>query len=145
MEIWEERTARTAFAFELVTPPSDQVDESTLHAHPVGMVGYYRVEQGETPLAHLVGLWVHPTHRGKGVGSALVEWAVEQVLPSGTDTANPRRRLQLEVGERNKQVTSMYERLGFRRLNADGLSMEYTSCPGTRDVVLSCDQGMATV
>ncbi|KAG8972760.1 hypothetical protein FRC05_009590, partial [Tulasnella sp. 425] len=77
MAIWEERTARTAVAFELATSPdSGPGDEPPLQEHPVGMVGYYWPEQGETPLAHLVGLWVHPTHRGKGLGTALVEWVV---------------------------------------------------------------------
>ncbi|KAG8933436.1 hypothetical protein FRC00_013244 [Tulasnella sp. 408] len=124
MEVWQERTARTAFAFELVTlPGSAPGDKSTLHERAVGMVAYHWAEQEETPLAHLVGLWVHPAHRGKDLGSALVEWVVEQVLPSGIAGS----RLQLEVGGRNKGVISMYERLGFRRLDADGWSMDYAS------------------
>lgn len=126
MDIWEERTARTAFVFELATSPgSDTDNKSTVQEHPVGMVGYYWAEQGETPIAFLVSLWVHPAHRGKGLGSVLVEWVVEQVLPTGTGSASPRRRLQLDVDERNKKVIPMYERLGFRRLETDGLFMEY--------------------
>lgn len=131
MEVWEERTSRTAFAFELVTlPGSAPGDKSTLHERAVGMVAYHWVEQGEAPLAHLVGLWVHPEHRGKGLGSALVEWVVEQVFSSGAVSAEQGRKLQLGVGERNDEVISMYERLGFRRLDAVGRSMEYASCRG---------------
>ncbi|KAG9044324.1 hypothetical protein FS837_008340, partial [Tulasnella sp. UAMH 9824] len=126
MEVWEERTARTAFAFELVTSPgSAPGDKSTLHERAVGMIAHHWTEQGETPVAHLVGLWVHPAHRGKGLGSALVKWVVDQVFPSGSDCANQRHRLQLEVGERNEDVISMYDHLGFRRLDLDGRSMEY--------------------
>ncbi|KAG8917491.1 hypothetical protein FRC01_002409 [Tulasnella sp. 417] len=145
MDVWEERTARTAFAFEPITSPVGDKPEATLQEHPVGMVAYYWVEQGETSLAHPVGLWVHPAHRGKGLGSALVEWVVEQVLPSGTSGASLGRRLQLEVDERNKEVTSMSERLGFRKIDTDGRTMQYASPPGIKDVTLSCDPGMATV
>ncbi|KAG8916869.1 hypothetical protein FRC01_002816 [Tulasnella sp. 417] len=137
MDVWEERTTRTAFAFELATSPgSAPGDEATLQEHPVGMVAYYWVEPKETPLAHLVGLWVHPAHRGKGLGSALVEWVVAQVLPSWTDNAAPKCMLQLEVGERNKEVIPMYERLGFRRIETDGLFMEYVE-------VRPCDMGQS--
>ncbi|KAG9044057.1 hypothetical protein FS837_008837 [Tulasnella sp. UAMH 9824] len=126
MEVWEERSARTAFAFELVTlPGSAPGDKSTLHERAAGMIAYHWTEQGEALLAHLVGLWVHPAHRGKGLGSALVEWVVEQVFPSGAVGAEKGRRLQLEVGERNKEVISIYERLGFRRLETNRLAMEY--------------------
>lgn len=53
-----------------------------------------------------------------------MKWVVEQVFPPEKDSSE--RRLQLQVDERNKVVTSMYERLGFRRLDdADGQSMEY--------------------
>ena len=124
MDIWEERTARTAFAFESVsTAGTGSGGSSLVQEHPVGMVGYYWVEHGETPLAHLVSLWVHPSHRSKGLGTGLVEWVVEQVLPPGKD--NSGRRLQLQVDQRNKAVTSMYERLGFRSLDDDDGSMEY--------------------
>ncbi|KAG8945164.1 hypothetical protein FRC04_001143 [Tulasnella sp. 424] len=124
MVVWEERAARTGVAFELTTSPeSGSGVEPSLQERPVGMVGYHWAEQGETPLARLGGLWVHPTHRGKGLGTALVEWVVEQVFPPGKESSGC--RLQLGVEERNKEVTSMYERLGFRRLDADGRSMEY--------------------
>ncbi|KAG9039857.1 hypothetical protein FS837_000904, partial [Tulasnella sp. UAMH 9824] len=104
MEIWEERTARTPFVFELATWPENDTDnKSSVQEHPVGMVGYYWTEQGEIPIALLVSLWVHPSHRGKGLGSALVEWVVGRILPYGTDGASPRRRLQLDVDERNKK------------------------------------------
>ncbi|KAG8964849.1 hypothetical protein FRC00_000884 [Tulasnella sp. 408] len=128
MDIWEERTARTAFVFERATSPgNDSGDQSNVQEPPVGMVGYYWAEQGETPTAILASLWVHPAHRGKGLGSALVEWVVGRVLPTGTGSASPRRRLQLDVDERNKKVIPMYERLGFRKLETDGLFMEYST------------------
>ena len=55
----------------------------------------------------LTGVWVAPSHRGTGLGDALVtsvrDWAVSQDA----------RRLTLEVGRINESATTLYARHGF--------------------------------
>jgi GNAT superfamily N-acetyltransferase len=59
----------------------------------------------ETP--ELVGMWVRPDRRGRGVGDALVEavaaWAGERGYPA----------LSLWVTKTNEPARRLYERLGF--------------------------------
>ncbi|KAG8985072.1 hypothetical protein FRB90_004950 [Tulasnella sp. 427] len=100
MEVWEERSARTAFAFERPHVENGSSNESMAEGRPVGMVGYYWTEEDGRPIALLVGLWVRRTHRGKGIATKLVEWVIGQVFPQGTEKTGQRLRLQVNEGNR---------------------------------------------
>lgn len=86
--------------------------------HPVGylMVG---VLDG---CGHVEQVSLHPDHAGHGIGAALVEhaagWATERGLPA----------LTLTTFADVPWNAPYYERLGFRRLGAEGLT------PGLRDI-----------
>ena len=57
--------------------------------------------------AYLISMWVAPEARGRGIGDALVA----EVL--GWARAHGRRRVYLDVGERNRPARALYERAGF--------------------------------
>jgi len=62
-------------------------------------------------------LFVHPSARGKGVGQALTEYAVEQL---GVTT--------VDVNEQNEQAVGFYLRMGFKvraRSDTDGMGKPY--------------------
>ena len=69
-------------------------------------------------LAHIVapdflqkhGLFVHPEHQGKGVGSLLFTTSLSAIT-SGT--------VQLSVIENNQKAIHIYQRAGFRRVATD--------------------------
>ena len=82
----------------------------------VGSVRAY--EQGG---AVFIGkLIVHPSHQGKGIGSALL-LAVEEVYPGA--------RYELFTSSKSERNLSLYERLGYRRFTerqaAPGLTFVY--------------------
>jgi GNAT superfamily N-acetyltransferase len=86
-DTWRTTAPRRAVAF---------VDEV-----PVGMVGWHEAE------AHteLVGLWVHPAHRGGLVAPALVDHVV----------AVARAPIELEVILSNRMAAAFYAKVGFAR------------------------------
>jgi ribosomal protein S18 acetylase RimI-like enzyme len=53
--------------------------------------------------------WIacHPEHTGKGIGTALLQWAVEYCHQKGMQT------LSLQVGSSNKRAMQLYQRQGF--------------------------------
>jgi GNAT superfamily N-acetyltransferase len=55
----------------------------------------------------LVAMWVDPSHRRRGVGSALVEWVVGWARQRGAS------RVRLWVTETNEEAIALYERAGF--------------------------------
>lgn len=66
---------------------------------------------------HMEALFIHPDHRGQGVGRALVEHALARHPGLTTD-----------VNEQNTQAVGFYRRLGFRptgRSNTDGQGRPY--------------------
>ena len=60
--------------------------------------------------AWLDELYVLPEHRSRGVGSALVERAVEEVQREGC------KAIDLEVEEERGRAELLYERKGFKKL-----------------------------
>ena len=64
--VWRQRASRLAVAF-----CDDQ---------PVGLVGVIE-PAGQTP--ELIAMWVTPGARRRGVGAALVEWAIERAREMG--------------------------------------------------------------
>jgi ribosomal-protein-alanine N-acetyltransferase len=74
----------------------------------------------------LTSIAVHPAHRRRGAGRALMGRALERLREHGVKEAD------LEVGVDNRAAQSLYETFGFRRshllphyygLNRDGLKM----------------------
>lgn len=57
-------------------------------------------------------LYVHPDHRGNGIGPKLLQALIEQ-LPAGTD------RLQVEHFEVNRRAGAFYEREGFVHIRTE--------------------------
>jgi ribosomal protein S18 acetylase RimI-like enzyme len=62
---------------------------------------------GTTDEAWLCGVWVSPTHRGHGVGDALMSAAVSRARSMGV------KRLVLEVAQTNAHAATLYSRHGF--------------------------------
>src|SRR5690606_20929570 len=58
-------------------------------------------------LPGLFSLWVAPSHRGRGVGRALVERVVDEARTRG------HARLFLDVGDFNRDAIALYDRCGF--------------------------------
>ncbi len=65
------------------------------------------LDQADATHAHLLSMWVAPTHRRQGVGRTLVEAVV-----SWARTQNI-RTLQLLVTSNNRTAIEFYQRLGF--------------------------------
>ncbi|KAF7322466.1 GNAT family [Mycena chlorophos] len=66
---------------------------------------------------HLVGMWVHPEHRRRGIGKNLVTKAIAFVRSrTEGEPDETRRTINLEVHGFNVAAKSMYESLGFREV-----------------------------
>ncbi|KAF9240273.1 hypothetical protein BU15DRAFT_45918 [Melanogaster broomeanus] len=69
----------------------------------------------------LAAMWVHPAHRGKGVGAELVraglEWARTNVDPKFSDENVEREKVvAMAVFENNTGGRALYSKVGFRDL-----------------------------
>jgi ribosomal protein S18 acetylase RimI-like enzyme len=84
---WRERTKRTAVA--------------VVHEQPVGIVAW----RGHKHFLELVGLWVDPAQRGRGVADALCRHVVQH--------STERQPLRLAVRAANTPALRFYERFGF--------------------------------
>lgn len=74
---------------------------------PVGSVGVFRLPDQPEGECILVGLWVHPSARGMGVGEQLVRTVVDAASDQGL------HRVVLEVAHENAPASALYGRLGF--------------------------------
>jgi len=78
-----------------------------------GHVGMAAGIEGEKPgHAELVGMWVHPGWRGRGVGDLLVEAVVEWAASGGHEAVT------LWVSFGNDRAEALYARHGFVRTGA---------------------------
>lgn len=81
----------------------------------VGMMSAF-IPEDEPRRAKLVGVWVHPDHRGRAAGVArllldtVLDWARDEV---GVD------RIDLQVTETNTRAIAFYLRSGFVRNGKD--------------------------
>lgn len=103
------------------------------------VVGYImcRIEYGFSQLrrfglarkGHIVSVAVLPEHRGKGVGTKLIEYAQEQMAKKSS------RECYLEVRVSNLQAIALYERLNYKRVSRlegyyrDGEAAYLMACP----------------
>jgi GNAT superfamily N-acetyltransferase len=100
-EVWQERAARGATGEDLVTYVAEEGQ------HWIGVAtGILRDPDGAR--LELVGMFVEPAARGRGVGAALVEtvcaWARDRGMA----------RLYLWVTSTNQAALALYRRSGFR-------------------------------
>lgn len=58
--------------------------------------------------AHVAKVAVHPDHRRRGIGTAIVERLLDEICKLGL------RRAYLEVRKSNRQAQQLYQRFGFR-------------------------------
>ncbi|KAJ6502210.1 hypothetical protein C8R45DRAFT_895526 [Mycena sanguinolenta] len=67
------------------------------------------------PTYFVVGMWVHPEHRRKGVGRKLMEFGIEWVRSrtEGLADEDETRQLKLEVHRPNRGAKTLYDGLGF--------------------------------
>jgi len=87
-EVWQLRTGTSAIAF---------VDGA-----PAGIVGWFRPDGLDHTL--LVGMWVHPEHRRRGIAAGLVEHVV---------AATAGEQLVLHVLPANERARALYRASGF--------------------------------
>ncbi len=80
----------------------------------VGSIGMYPNPELPSGTTYLVGMWVHPEHRGSGVADALVRAVVETASAQGFD------RIVLEVADENDRAVRFYERQGFTPTGVTG-------------------------
>lgn len=87
-------------------------------------------------LAMLVGVWVHPDHRGRerGVADALLD----AVLEWARGQQPPVCRLLLDVHEENPPARAFYERRGF---TATGIRNPYPLDPATTELEMALALG----
>ncbi|WP_406463597.1 GNAT family N-acetyltransferase [Streptomyces sp. NBC_00111] len=111
---WQERTAGAAsgeHVRQFIAEASDghwAGTVSVLVERPASEPGFGEV--AEVDQAHLVGVFVRPEHRGRGVVDALfreaIDWAWSLSGP-------PLERVRLYVHEANARAAASYRRIGF--------------------------------
>jgi ribosomal protein S18 acetylase RimI-like enzyme len=104
---WQERAERNATAADQAGFVALLADESG-RDEPVGSVVVFTRRAGEpVDTATLVGVYVSPQVRGRGVIDALIQAAAEWTRDAGYP------ELTLDVHERNVVAISSYRRAGF--------------------------------
>ncbi|KAJ7172179.1 acyl-CoA N-acyltransferase [Mycena filopes] len=110
--------ARTAAAFEDSDANAEECEDG--EGEWVGTASIVtpelmRAHTGDPTLtAHLVvGMWVHPKHRRRGLAKRLVEFGVDWVRERTDRMPDEGRRVTLEVHRDNVGARALYDALGF--------------------------------
>ncbi|KAJ7721545.1 acyl-CoA N-acyltransferase [Mycena maculata] len=82
----------------------------------VGTASVLTPEMARSASHVLVGMWVHPEHRRKGLGKRLIEVGIEWVRARTEGMTVERRQLMLEVHRGNDAAKALYGDLGFVEL-----------------------------
>jgi ribosomal-protein-alanine N-acetyltransferase len=103
----ERRTFTTPWSLAMFVLELSKSSGLCLAAGDAGgeLVGYLICSRFDT-VWHLMNIAVDPSHRKRGIGSALLAQMVER--------AGPDEQYTLEVRPSNAQAITLYERLGFR-------------------------------
>ena len=123
-EAWRKATpAQRGARLEPADKPGDRFvlgafDEDTL----IGLIGFRR--EGKARVRHkgsLWGLFVHPDHRRRGVGAALLDTALEEARGG-----EGMRYVRVVVTLANEDAVRLFESSGFTRfgLEAGGLCLD---------------------
>ena len=81
---------------------------------PLGSVASFRLPDQPEDECVLVGMWVDPAARGRGVGERLVRTVLDSAAAKGLS------RVLLEVAHENAPARALYERMGFRATGVTG-------------------------
>ncbi|MER5555634.1 GNAT family N-acetyltransferase [Streptomyces sp. NPDC002793] len=111
---WQERTARAAEGehnrqFIAEAPDGEWVATATVLVERPGSEPGFG-EAAEVDQGHLVGVFVRPGHRGRGVVDALFREALDW---SWALAGPPLERVRLHVHEDNARAAASYRRMGF--------------------------------
>lgn len=117
---WDERTrdafVRTQFgaqdAFYRQKYPDASYDVVVAGGEPVGRL--YVDRGGEA--VHVIDVALLPDHRGRGIGTALLTRLIDEAQAMG-------KPVRLSVARSNRAGRRLYERLGFRQVAGDGVSL----------------------
>lgn len=86
---------------------------------PAGSVGMWTDSETVGAPPALIGMWVAPPARGRGLGEILVATVVEAADAAGYPAVT------LEVAEGNGPARALYERLGFTRTGVAAVHAEH--------------------
>jgi GNAT superfamily N-acetyltransferase len=105
-------TDRERRAFRAILPdPDNQLHVAELEGRVVGtfqLTFMTLLGRGGCQVAQLENVFVHSGTRSRGVGAAMVSWAIEEARRRGA------LRVQLTSNLKRLQAHRFYERLGFR-------------------------------
>ncbi len=107
----------------------------------VGMTGVYRFpKEKENHKAGVWGMYVKPTHRGRGFGAGLLEAAIDSARSMDGVT-----HLYLCVSETADSARRLYERFGFISWGLEPASLQVEGEPvDVRHMVLALDEERRT-
>ncbi|KAJ7074162.1 acyl-CoA N-acyltransferase [Mycena amicta] len=108
LEIWRERIGNPG-RITFIAADSQDAREGEW----AGTASIITPELAEADMYYLVGMWVHPDHRRKGVGKTLVQNAIAWVRAQTEGQPDSKRRISLEVHRPNTGAKAMYDGLGF--------------------------------
>jgi ribosomal protein S18 acetylase RimI-like enzyme len=122
--VWQERAAMGAAGTDRLTVIAEDRDQW------MGSATGVLLEEGtgDQP-AWVVGMWVDPAVRGRGVARALLRAVAGWAREHGVDV------LHLHVTETNAPAIALYERLGFR---ASGETAPLDHTPSVRELHMCC-------
>jgi ribosomal-protein-alanine N-acetyltransferase len=101
---WNWRPRRVAKAI------ADKATNAVVARHGDSLAGFAIMQYGDDE-AHVVLFAVHPAHRRKGVGTALLSWLEATARTAGIES------IWLEARERNIEAIAFYRKHGFTQLN----------------------------